>query len=231
MELKKSPKVNLEKKRIIFLEIGLVLALGICFAAFEWSTEEVKTTILSNNSNVDYFEDEIVATFQEDEPEPIVEEEPEIIIEIFKVEENDVDTDAIEFSSESSEGLKTDIIIITENIDEEINIGEIEPIIFAKVEEKPTYIGGDIEMLKFINKNSKYPKEAKEAEMFGTVFIQFVISESGKLTNVKVAHGIDPYLDAEALRVVSIMPSWNPGKQRGIAIPVSIIIPIKFVLE
>ncbi|MDR2008889.1 MAG: energy transducer TonB [Bacteroidales bacterium] len=98
------------------------------------------------------------------------------------------------------------------------------------VEVKPTFPGGDEGIVKYLKENIKYPKEAREIGIEGKVIISFLIDTSGKVTETKVIGGVNSYLDAEALRVVSNMPDWTPGIQRGKAVPVTYVIPINFTL-
>jgi len=83
-------------------------------------------------------------------------------------------------------------------------------------------------MIKWISANVKYPEIAKENGITGKVFVQFVIDKNGKVTDVQIIRGVDPYLDKEAIRVVSSMPAWTPGKQRGKTVKVSFQLPITF---
>ena len=85
-------------------------------------------------------------------------------------------------------------------------------------------------MMKWIAENVKYPEIAKESGVTGKVFVQFVINKEGKVVDVEVLRGVDAYLDKEAIRVITDMPSWTPGKQRGKAVKVSFQLPIKFML-
>ena len=230
MQIKKSPKADLEKKKMIFLEIGLVLALGICLVAFEWTTEEVTQSNLGDLNMEEVFEEEIENTFEEEQPpeEEIIEEEPEQVIEELVVVEDDKEVDKIEMNSEADENTRTSTSIIST---EEVFVEEeVEPIAFAVVEDKPVFPGGDAALMKFIADNTKYPEIAKENGIQGRVFIQFVIDKTGRVTKVQVAKGVDPYLDAEAKRVVAMLPNWSPGKQRGKAVPVTFVVPINFKL-
>jgi periplasmic protein TonB len=95
---------------------------------------------------------------------------------------------------------------------------------------KPSYIGGDAAMMKYLSKNIKYPAIARENGIKGTVFVKFVVEKNGTVSEVSVAKGVDPSLDAEAKRVVSSMPKWTPGKQAGQAVAVQYTLPVKFQL-
>jgi len=102
---------------------------------------------------------------------------------------------------------------------------------FTIVEQMPDYPGGIDELNKFLKENIKYPQMARESGIEGTVYVTFVVSKSGKISNVKVLRGIGGGCDEEAIRVVGSMPGWIPGKQNGVAVPVQFNLPIKFILK
>ena len=102
--------------------------------------------------------------------------------------------------------------------------------VFNIVEEMPKFPGGDEAMFKFIAENVKYPEKAKDENISGRVFISFVIEKDGSVSNVKVLRGIGGGCDEEAARVISSMPKWKPGKQKGEFVRVSYQIPIMFKL-
>ena len=106
-----------------------------------------------------------------------------------------------------------------------------EEVIFQVVEEMPEFPGGMAEAMKFLAKNIKYPVAAQEAKIEGRVIVQFVVGRDGSVSDAKVMRGVNPELDAEAVRVVSIMPNWIPGKQRGKAVAVKYTMPIMFRLQ
>jgi TonB family protein len=102
--------------------------------------------------------------------------------------------------------------------------------VFTISEVKPMYPGGDAAMMKYLQKNIKYPIQAKEQGVKGTVFMRFVVEKDGSVTDVEVAKGVNPLLDTEAKRVVSSMPKWAPGKQNGTNVAVQYTLPVKFDL-
>ena len=106
-----------------------------------------------------------------------------------------------------------------------------EKVIFQVVEEMPQFPGGMGEAMKFLAKNIKYPVAAQQAKIEGRVIVQFVVERDGSVSDVKVVRGVSPELDAEAIRVVSMMPKWIPGKQRGKAVAVKYTMPIMFRLQ
>jgi len=101
---------------------------------------------------------------------------------------------------------------------------------FWRIEEKPEFPGGEEALLKWIAENTKYPQIPKEEGVTGKVFVSFVIDKNGDVTNVELLNNVDPYLDKEAIRVISSLPKWKPGKQGGQSVKVSFRLPIKFML-
>ena len=106
-----------------------------------------------------------------------------------------------------------------------------EQVIFQVVEEMPNFPGGMNECMKFLARNIKYPVLAQEAKIEGRVIVQFVVDRDGSVNDIKVVRSISPQLDAEAVRVIGLMPKWNPGKQRGKAVAVKYTMPIQFRLD
>ena len=106
-----------------------------------------------------------------------------------------------------------------------------EQVIFQVVEEMPSFPGGMRECMMFLGRNIKYPVLAQKAKIEGRVIVQFVVDKDGSISDTKVVRSVSPELDAEALRVVGLMPKWNPGKQRGKAVAVKYTMPIMFSLH
>ena len=121
----------------------------------------------------------------------------------------------------------------TSPVSETLNLDELqdESEVFFIVEEMPEYPGGEAALRKFISEKILYPVIAQENGIQGTVYVSFVVSADGSVRNARIARGVDPVLDKEALRVVNSMPRWTPGKQRGKAVNVSYTVPISFVLQ
>ena len=213
---KKDPKISLENKKGMFFQVGLAVTLIAVFISFEWKSYD-KSNYNLGDLNLDDMEEEIIPiTRQEVKPPPppppppeiieIVEDEVEIENEV-EIEETDTDEDEI---------------IEIEEDDEEF---------FMVVENMPEFPGGDLGLMKFIQKNVRYPAIAKEYNITGKVYVSFIVDKQGSVTNVKIVRGVDKNLDAEALRVVSLLPKYKPGKQRGKAVRVMFTIPINFTLN
>ena len=217
MEPKKNPEVNLERKRGLFLQIGLVIALLVVLGAFEYKSYEKVAYNLGALSLDDLEEEIIPITKQEVKPPPPPPPPPEVI----EIVEDEVEIEN-EIEIEDTESDEDEEIEIEEEDDEEF---------FMVVENMPEFPGGDLGLMKYIQKNVKYPAIAKEYNITGKVYVNFIVDKSGSVTNVKIVRGVDKNLDAEAVRVVKSLPKYKPGKQRGKAVRVMYTIPINFTLN
>lgn len=103
--------------------------------------------------------------------------------------------------------------------------------VFDIVEQMPEYPGGQAALFEFISKNVKYPEDAVKKKVEGKVFVTFVVDTDGKITDVSLMRKVFPSLDAEAIRVISAMPNWIPGKQKGQVVRVKYTVPIMFRLK
>ena len=111
------------------------------------------------------------------------------------------------------------------------NVKEEQQAIFTVVEEMPQFPGGMGEAMRFLAQNIKYPKAAQQAKIEGRVIVQFVVGKDGSVSDIQIMRSVSPDLDAEAIRVVGMMPKWIPGKQRGKAVTVKFTMPIMFRLQ
>ena len=229
MDLKKSYRASLENKRISNFFIGLTVTCSLILISFEWtSTLEHNTEqALAGNIEIDI---EIIEAIPREEPRPMPKVELPPIKEIIDIVPDDVELEDVDFSTEVTEQTTYDFIIL--DIDEPEEIIEA-PIPFAAVEEKPLFNGGNpnVEFARYIARHLKYPGIAAENGVNGRVTLQFVIDENGKLVDPVIIRGVDPALDAEALRVVLSSPDWTPGMQRNKAVKVSYTFPIYFKLR
>ena len=229
MEIKKTEKANLENKKLLFTEIGLIVSLLIVFIAFEWTQEEVKVSNLEDTTQV-ITEEEIIPITQETPPPPP--SAPKIPILSDQI---DIVDDEIELDDDMFMNLEDDASIgveIMDYVEVEEEVVEEEAIPFQLVEEKPSFQGGDANQFsKWVNSRLVYPEIAKENGVQGRVTLQFTVEKDGTVTKVKVLRGVDASLDKEAVRVVSMSPKWKPGKQRDRAVPVTYTFPVIFQLR
>ena len=229
MEIKKSEKANLENKKLLFVEIGLVISLAITLFAFEWTSKETNVATLDDNTQV-VLEEEIIPITQETPPPPPA--APKIPILSDQI---DIVDDEIELDDDMFMNLEDDASLgveIMDYVEVEEEVVEEEAIPFQLVEEKPSFQGGNANQFsKWVNQRLVYPEIAKENGVQGRVTLQFTVEKDGSVTKVKVLRGVDPSLDKEAVRVVSQSPKWKPGKQRDRAVPVTYTFPVIFQLR
>lgn len=227
MEVKKTDKANLEKKRGIFLQLGYVIVLGLVLLAFEWGTTPTDINSLGELGDMDLEEEIIPITRQQNEPPPPP--PPPQTTEVINIVENDVEIED-ELILEDTEADQDDVIEIVEFEEEEEEVNEQE--VFFVVEDMPTFQGQSSDAFRiYIQQNLKYPIIAQENGISGRVFVQFDVNGKGEVTNAVVVRGVDPSLDKEALRVVKSSPQWTPGKQRGRPVRVRFTFPIVFQLQ
>ena len=100
--------------------------------------------------------------------------------------------------------------------------------VFTVVEQQPEFIGGLVAMLEFLKKNMRYPAVLRKIGIDGTVYVQFLVNKDGSITNVETIRSMHPAADAEAERVIKLMPPWRPGYQNGRPVIVRFVMPIKF---
>ncbi|MGP1621720.1 MAG: energy transducer TonB [Candidatus Cryptobacteroides sp.] len=230
MEIKKSEKASLENRRLLFTEIGLLVALMVVFSAFEWSTKEKKVADLGADTQVVEVEDMVPITQETPPPPPeapkipVLSDQIDIVDDEIKVDDNMF----VNLEDDSNMGVEI-MDYISEVQDESI---EEEAIPFQLVEEKPSFQGGDANTFsKWIGQNMVYPEIAKENGVQGRVTLQFTVNADGTVSNIKVLRGVDSALDKEAVRVVSMSPRWKPGKQRDRAVKVTYTFPVIFQLR
>ncbi len=225
MEAKKTKKADLEPKKVIFMQIGLIFALAVVLLAFNYRSYEGGST-LNIQVRVDDTPEEIIPiTEQKVKPPPPPPPKQVTVINIVKddvVVEDDIEIDV----EADQETVMDDFIPVFE---EEEEVAEME--IFTVVESMPGYPGGDAARMKFLQENIKYPQMARESGIQGTVYVTFVVETDGSVTDVRVLRGIGGGCDEEAIRVINMMPNWVAGKQRGKPVRVQFNMPIKFTLQ
>ena len=231
MEVKKSPKASLENKRLLLTEIGLVIALGIVYFAFNFSSREKSVAVLEDTTQV-LVEEEMIAIQNELPPPPPEAPQIPVLSDQIDIVDDDIKLeDDLFINTEDDANLGVDIMDYKEAEVEEEAVEE-EAIPFQLVEQKPSFNGGDAnEFSKWVNSRLVYPEIAKENGVQGRVTLQFTVESDGRVTNVKVLRGVDPSLDAEAVRVVKTSPKWKPGRQRDRAVKVTYTFPVIFQLR
>lgn len=228
MEIKKSPKADLESKKLTFTLVGLVIALFVIWRVFEFKSYD-KRTLDDLQRTVEVIEEEMVEITKQEQPK-VQPPAPKPQVTQIQVVEDDVEVeDEIDINAEVSQ---EEVIEEYDYQPQEIEEEEIvEAEIFIVVEEMPQFPGGDAKLYEYIQKNLKYPMMARESDIQGRVFVNFVVEPDGSISKVNVMRGIGGGCDEEAVRVIESMPKWKPGKQRGSAVRVSYTVPIIFKLQ
>lgn len=230
MEIKKTPKADLENKKSTWLLVGYVIVLAFMFVAFEWTKRDVKIDTSQAVTDVVFEEEiEIPITEQPEQLPPPPQEAPSIA-ETLTIVDDDTEVEETEIASTEETGQAMEIKYVAPTVEEEEDPEE--QTIFEVVEQMPEFPnGGMAGLMQFLSKNIKYPTIAQENGTQGRVTVQFVVNKDGSIVDAKVLRGVDPYLDKEALRVINSMPKWKPGMQRGKPVRVKYTVPVMFRLQ
>jgi len=224
----------LENKRTAWRALGFVASLSLLLSALAWTSYDV-AIIQAIDFEADLLEDEEIPVNIVQPPPPPPPPQQTTVIEIVDDEEEieeELEIEDIELDEDTE-------IEIIEEVEEELE----EDIPFMVVENMPALgdcksMRGDerhtctqMEIIRYVSSNTKYPPIAKDAGIQGTVFVYFVVGKDGKVRDVKVLREVDPRLDKEAVRVVESLPDFEPGEQRGKAVSVQYTIPVKFIIR
>lgn len=221
MKTKKYRHADLEKKRSIFFQVGMIVSLACVFVAFEWSSKESGLLPMSDEDIWVEPADIMPIVRIKEEPKPILMAPTKIIT---APDEKVITEDGPEFSTEI---IDIEQIVEVPPMQEEV----IDETIHHIVERMPEFPGGEAALLKFVASNIKYPAICAEMCVQGRVYIAFVVNKDGSVSDVQVIRSPDANLSAEAMRVVKMMPQWKPGKQGGKPVNVSYNIPVSFRLQ
>ena len=224
MEPKKNPKYSLESKRGIFFNLGLIIAILLVLTAFEWKFHD--NSVVVQEGTTSQVEEELIPITEIPPPEP---PKPKTVVREFieVAEEEEIEIPDIEIVIDQEE--------IAEYIPPPITEPEMEEEVieqpFLIVEDMPHPKGGFDKFYAWVSDELRYPRTALNLGVEGKVFVRFIVDEKGKITKTEIVKGIGAGCDKEALRVVSNAPDWVPGKQRGRAVKVQIVVPIVFKLH
>jgi protein TonB len=230
MEVKKTPKANLENKKLLFREIGLIVTLLLVLGGFEYKTYEKSISELGDNNAALIEEEMIPITNETPPPPPEMPKIPVVSDEIVIVDDDMKITTDLIISTEDNKNLGVEIKEYVQGRKEEVV--EEEELPFIMVEEKPKFQGGDEnDFTRWVAERLVYPEIAKENGVQGRVYLTFRVNTDGSVSEVKVLRGVDPSLDKEAVRVVSMSPKWTPGRQRNKPVRVVYQFPVIFQLR
>ena len=221
MEAKKNPIKSLSNKTGLFLSIGFNVSLVLVIIAFEWKSYD-RADLLELGQVKDFFVEITEVPITQQPPPPPLKAKQQEIIEVPDEEEIEEEIE-IDLDIEMTEETVIEEIVFEEPVEEE----EIDEL-FTIVEENPSFAGGDIAFIKFVQSNLIYPEKARRMGLEGRVFVQLIVEKDGSVTNVKVLRGMGGDCNEEAIRVMQKSPKWICGKQRGRPVRVQMVIPITF---
>lgn len=227
MEVKKSPKADLEGKKTTWLLVGYVVVMAFMFVAFEWTQRDKKIDTSQAVSDV-VFEEEIIPITET--PEQMAPPPPEApsVADVLEIVDDKANVEETVIANTEDLGQKVEVKYVPVQVVEE---EPEEQTIFEVVENMPEFQGGQAALMQYLAKNIKYPTIAQENGTQGRVIVQFVVNRDGSIVDAKVVRSVDPYLDKEALRVINSMPKWKPGMQRGKPVRVKFTVPVMFRLQ
>lgn len=228
MELKKNPKADLEKRRGLYLEIGLVVALVAALVAFNVKSYDREVKDVVDRDAVLEEEEIIIQTDVQEPPPPPPPQQIEVSTVMEVVDDTKEITNELQVNAEVTDDTKN-IEITPVVVEEEEEV--VEEQIFTVVENDPEFPGGMEALYKYLAQNIKYPQLARDNNITGRVYVTFVVEKDGSIANPKVLRDIGGGCGQEAIRVVKSMPKWTPGKQRGKAVRVQFNLPVNFSLK
>ena len=228
MEVKKSPKADLEGKKSTWLLVGYVVVLAFMFVAFEWTQRDVKIDTSQAVADVVFEEEIIPITETPEQAAPPPPEAPKVA-ELLEIVDDKADIEETTTIINEDNQARVEVKYVPVQVVEE---EPEEQTIFEVVEQMPEFPnGGMAGLMQYLSKNIKYPTIAQENGTQGRVTVQFVVNRDGSIVDAKVVRSVDPYLDKEALRVINTMPKWKPGMQRGKPVRVKFTVPVMFRLQ
>ena len=206
MEIKKTPKADLENKKSTWLLVGYVIVLAFMFIAFEWTKRDIKIDTSQAITDLVFEEEIIPITEQPEQAAPPPPPAAPPIAETLTIVEDDADVEETTIATSEETNQAVEIKYVPVAVEEE---EPEEQTIFEVVEQMPEFPnGGMAGLMQYLSKNIKYPTIAQENGTQGRVTVQFVVNRDGSIVDAKVLRGVDPYLDKEAIRVISSMPKW-----------------------
>ncbi|KAF0128599.1 MAG: TonB family protein [Bacteroidetes bacterium] len=220
---KKTAKADLENKRLIFGQIGAILALAMVFLAFEYKSNELMNMgDIQRKIDQTIFET-IPVTIQKPKTLP---PPPPVAVKIETIDNESKEDQNVFIQAEPSPNepiiIENPVMPAEEPIDE--------PLILVP-EIAPEFPGGINALMNFIARNIRYPEMAREQMIQGRVYLSFIVEKDGSVSSIELLRGIGGGCDEEAIRVVNAMPSWQPGRQNGRAVRVAYNLPIRFSLK
>ena len=232
MEIKKTPQADMEQRRATGFLLGLILVLAVFYVALEWNSVEATDDIDPIDLTDLMHESELVPMSNEDIITQLEEKQPSEQGEKINIVDDDVEVEvAEEETGDEDEQLLKEL---EEEQDDKalapLTVDPKNPLNFHVVEDLPQYPGGAVEFLKWLTRNLRYPTVAKNNKTQGKVVAVFYVEQDGSITGIKITKSLSTECDREALRVLNMMPKWQPGVYHDQPCRTKVCIPIVFRL-
>lgn len=226
MEVKKNPKVDIEKNKSVFFQLGLVLALALVFLGFNYRQYDEQDTGWDQLVIAPMTDEEIESTRQDEikpEAPTIVPQTSTTVLQIVTDDAVLNNTLDVNVSDNQNNAVNESATSNGDNDESYSDDG-----IYTRVEEWAEFPGGTAALIRYMSESVKYPALARESGISGTVIVTFIVEPDGSVTNVKLLRGINGSCDEEALRAVRAMPKWKPGRMHGHPVRQQCNIPVRF---
>lgn len=223
---KKAEKSNLEKKRVLFFEMGIAVVLALLLVAFEWGTQEIEVATIDYGMDDNFVAEIDAVRTKREQPKPPPPPMPQFEIEI--ITDPDVDIEEEDFIWTTDVNIGDGIALI--EMDPEENVEDDIP--FIRVEKMPTYQGNSTAYFqRHLQQLVEYPTIAQEEGVFGKVYVEFVVDENGKIIRERILKSPHPSLSDAVLLAMKKTDDWEAGEQRGRKVKVSFTVPVLFKLN
>lgn len=232
MEQKKTPQADMEQRRTTGFLLGLIFVLSLFYVTLEWNTAPSDDGIDPIDLNDLMHESELVPMSNEETIAQLEEKRPQEKSEELRIVDDDVEIDNEELQDEAidDEELLKELEEKEEKALAPLTVDPQNPLNFHVVEDLPQYPGGATEFLKWLTKNLRYPTVARNNHTQGKVVAVFYVEKDGSISGVKITKSLSPECDKEALRVLNMMPYWQPGVYHDQPCRTKVCIPIVFKL-
>lgn len=234
MEQKKTPKADMEQRRATGFLLGLVLVLSLLYVVLEWnsmagteSVEELDLSELTHESELVPMSNEETVTQLQERSQTEKGEQLNIVDDAVELEPAE---EPLEGEGDDDQTLLADLQPEDEKPLASMDVDPANPLNFHIVEDLPQYPGGAVEFMKWLTRTLQYPKKARELKRQGKVVAVFYVEKDGSITGIQITQSLSPECDREALRVLRLMPKWQPGIQHDEPCRTKVCIPIVFKL-
>ena len=234
MEQKKTPQADIDQQRTTGFLLGLILVLALCYVALEWNSipandsfDAIDLTDLMHESELVPMSNEETVTQLQERSQTEKGEQLNIVDDAVELEPAE---EPLEGEGDDDQTLLADLQPEDEKPLASMDVDPANPLNFHIVEDLPQYPGGAVEFMKWLTRTLQYPKKARELKRQGKVVAVFYVEKDGSITGIQITQSLSPECDREALRVLRLMPKWQPGIQHDEPCRTKVCIPIVFKL-